>query len=97
VREVEEKENKTRVMPDAKVYHTVVAHVARMRIILVFWSFARGYEPRLDNAEGGRAQFRVIFRAHLPSCAVQPRSDTIVGAYFGRAGQGPKMHPRRVT
>jgi hypothetical protein len=45
----------------------------------------------------GRAQLRVIFRADLPSCAVQPRNDTIVGAHFGRAGQGPKMDPRRVT
>jgi hypothetical protein len=47
--------------------------------------------------EGGRARFRAIFRADLPSCAVQPRNDTIVGAHFGRAGQGPKMDPRRVA
>jgi hypothetical protein len=36
-------------MPDTKVYHTAVTHDARMRIILVFWSFRRGYEPRLDR------------------------------------------------
>jgi hypothetical protein len=47
--------------------------------------------------EGGRAQFRVIFGADLPLRAVQPRNDTIEGAHFGRAGQGPKMDPRRVT
>jgi hypothetical protein len=38
-------------MPDAKVYHMVVDHDARMRIILVFWTFGRGYEPRLDSAQ----------------------------------------------
>ena len=30
----------------------------------------------------------------LPSCVIQPRSDTVVGAYFGRAGQGPEMDPQ---
>jgi hypothetical protein len=39
----------------------------------------------------------MIFRADLPSCAVQQRNDTIVGAHFGRAGQGPKMNPCRAT
>jgi len=34
---------------------------------------------------------------NLPSCAVQPRNDTVVGAHFGRAAQGPKMDPHRVT
>jgi len=33
----------------AKAYHTVVAHDAMNRIILVFWSFGRGYGPRLDT------------------------------------------------
>lgn len=28
---------------------------------------------------------------------VAPRNDTVVGANFGRAGQGPKMYPRRVS
>ena len=46
---------------------------------------------------GGRAQFRVIFRADFPSCAVQPGNDTVVGAHFGSAGRGPKMDPRRVS
>jgi hypothetical protein len=28
---------------------------------------------------------------------MQPRNDTVVGAHFGRAGQGPKMDPRRLN
>jgi hypothetical protein len=39
----------------------------------------------------------VIFRVDVPSCAVQPRSDTVVGAHFGRAGQGPEMDPQKVS
>jgi hypothetical protein len=46
---------------------------------------------------GGRAQFRVTFRADFPSRAVQPGNDTVVGAHFGRAGRGPKTDPRRVS
>jgi hypothetical protein len=34
---------------------------------------------------------RVTFRVDLPSCAVQPRGDTVMGAHFGRADQGPEM------
>jgi hypothetical protein len=30
-------------------------------------------------------------------CAVPARNDTVVGAYFGRASQGPEMEPPRVT
>src|SRR5271155_1439180 len=36
---------------------------------------------------------RVMLRADLPSPAAQRRSDTVVGAHFGRAGQGPEMDP----
>ena len=36
-------------------------------------------------------EFRVMFRVDVPPCAVQLRSDTVVGAHFGRAGQGPEM------
>ena len=42
---------------------------------------------------GGRAQFRVTFRADFPSRAVQPGNDTISAALAG----GPKMDPRRVS
>jgi hypothetical protein len=38
-----------------------------------------------------------MFRADFPSCAVQLRNDTVVGAHFGRAGQGSKTDPRRVS
>jgi hypothetical protein len=31
---------------------------------------------------GGRAQFRVVFSADFPSCAVQPRNDAVMGAHF---------------
>jgi len=43
-------------MPDANVYHAVVAHDAPMRIILVFWSFGRGYEPLLTRPGALRPQ-----------------------------------------
>jgi hypothetical protein len=36
------------IMTD-KIYYIVVAHNAWNRIILVFWPFGRGYEPRLDT------------------------------------------------
>jgi len=39
------------------------------------------------------SEFIVTFSVDLPSCAVPPKNDTVVGAHFGRAGQGPKMHP----
>jgi hypothetical protein len=42
---------------------------------------------------GGRAQFRVTFRADFPSRAVQPGNDTVVGAHFGRAGRGAQNGP----
>jgi hypothetical protein len=42
---------------------------------------------------GGRAQFKVVFSADFPSCAVQPRNDTVVGAHFGRASQERKIDP----
>jgi len=38
-----------------------------------------------------------VQRADLPSCVVQARKDTIVGAHFGCAGQRPKMDLCRVT
>jgi hypothetical protein len=37
----------------------------------------------------------MIFRADLPSYAVQQRNDTAMGAHCGRADQGPEMDPRR--
>jgi hypothetical protein len=41
-------------------------------------------EEREDEmGGGGRAQFRVMFRAGFPSCAVQPRNDTVVGRHVG--------------
>jgi hypothetical protein len=44
------------------------------------------------------SEARFTFRVNLPSCAVPPRNDTVVGAHFGRAGQGgPKIEPRRVS
>jgi len=35
----------------------------------------------------------MIFRADLPSCAVQQRDDTAVGAHCGRADQGARNGP----
>jgi hypothetical protein len=36
----------------------------------------------------------VVIRVNLPSYALQPRNDTVVGAHCGRADQGPEMDPR---
>jgi hypothetical protein len=30
-------------------------------------------------------------------CGGGPRNDTVMGAHFGRAGQGPEMDPGRVS
>src|SRR5271156_5065746 len=37
-----------------------------------------------------------MLRADLPSPVAQPRRDTVVGAHFGCAGQGPEMDLQRV-
>jgi hypothetical protein len=36
---------------------------------------------------------KISFRVDSPSCAVQPRNGTVVGAPLGRAGQERKMDP----
>jgi hypothetical protein len=44
-------------------------------------------EFRVQSSES-----RIIFRVDFPSCVVQPRSDAILGTYFGlagKAGYGP--------
>jgi hypothetical protein len=50
-------------------------------------------EQRENETQRWESQLGVIFGLDLPSCAVQSRNDTIEGAHFGRAGQGPKMDP----
>jgi hypothetical protein len=45
--------------------------------------------------EGRREYLEIIIRVNLPSYALQPRNDAAVGAYYGRADQGPEMDPRR--
>ena len=45
---------------------------------------------------GDERESRVIFRVDASSCAVPPRSDTAVGAHFGRAGQGLEMDTQKV-
>jgi hypothetical protein len=50
----------------------VVAHDARMRIILVFWPFGRGYEPRLNNS--GRSPTYITLPDHAKPaqlCAIR--------------------------
>jgi hypothetical protein len=44
-----------------------------------------------------RESSRVMLRAYLPSPAAQPRSDTVVGAHFGRTGQAPEMGPQKAS
>jgi hypothetical protein len=44
--------------------------------------------------EGGS---RVIFGVDLPSPAMQPRNDTVVGAHFGRASQRSEMDSQTVS
>jgi hypothetical protein len=51
-------------------------------------------EKEKRRREGGSERSEVI-RVNLPSCTLQPRNDTAVGAHCGRADQGPEMDPRR--
>jgi hypothetical protein len=56
-------------------------------------------KEKMRRGEGKAIEVRVsaIFRVDCLSCTMQPRNDTVVGAHFGRAGQGPKMDPRRLS
>ena len=58
-----------------------------------------GQGERLQKGENetrrweSEIRLRVVFRVDSPSCAVQPRNGTVVGAHLGRAGQERKMGP----
>ena len=56
-------------------------------------------KEKMRRGEGKAIEVRVsaIFRVDCLSCTMQPRNDTVVGAHFGRAGQGPKVDPRRLS
>jgi hypothetical protein len=54
-------------------------------------------KERVGLEEGGRDNFRAIFRITLPRFCATARNDAVMGAHFGRADQEPKIDPRRVT
>jgi hypothetical protein len=55
-------------------------------------------KEEMRRGEGRAIEVRVsaIFRVDSLSCTVQPRNDTVVGAHFGRAGQGAQNGPAQV-
>jgi hypothetical protein len=54
---------------------------------------------KMRQGEGKTIEVRVsaIFGVDCMSCTMQPRNDTVVGAHFGRAGQGAILDPRRLS